>query len=146
MDNPLMGQGANPDNAGMGQQNPFLQNKQGTPAAPKKMPTPQELDELAAHNETAGQHLAELLGNQAIKTSDILKSIGSLVKNKTVTPQQAAQLITTLPTQEDQLRPWVLQHLAQNMIVGRQLHKMRSGILLSGAMNQAPPNPLMGGG
>jgi hypothetical protein len=113
MNNPLM-------------QQPMPQNQPNNPIGGGSLPAGFPLDDAILHNEKMADRISKLLGNPQVSAKDVLQSLVDAANEKSLTFQQAAQLATQMPT-DDQLKPWLTQHLMQNIQIGKMLAMHQGG-------------------
>jgi hypothetical protein len=125
-----------PDNPLMG----AVQNQSAPmPLSPKKIAVALE------HNKNVGNKLAQLFGDPDVSNKDVLAGISDLLRDGSITPQQAAVEASQAPQDPQQLKAFLKMHLMQNMELGRQLHMMAQANPLVTAMSpgaQTPANPM----
>lgn len=115
MQNPLMQQPQVPQG-----QNPLVGQQ------PAGLPAGFDLDSAIQHNSAMGDRLSDLLGKPDLSSRDVLQALVDSANGKSISFQQAAQMATQMPPDE-QLRPWLTQHLMQNIQVGKTLNMHKGG-------------------
>lgn len=86
---------------------------------------PEKLAAFQQHNTYMSRSISALLTKPDLNSGDVLTAMTDAVKNGSITAQQAAKEIATMPTDRDQLREFVRAHFLQNMEMGKRLVNMQ---------------------
>lgn len=100
---------------------------QGNPLAQQKF-TPEQLSAGIEHNKIVSNMMANLLGKADMSSRDVLTMLTDLMKQGMLTPQKAAEVVGTVPSDESQVRPWLMQNFLKTIESGRILHFHQMGV------------------
>lgn len=108
----------------MPQQPQPAQDQPNQLGAQPQLPAGFDLDGAIQHNEAMADTLSNLLAKPDLSSRDILQALVDSANRKSVSFQQAAQMATQMPP-DDQLKPWLANIFQQNIQIGKalQMHK-----------------------
>lgn len=99
-------------NSGVGYNLPQIQSQILQQQLTKQQLTNQQWDLLNKQNDAIRQTVGGLLARPSFGPQDVIKSVASLVSNGMLSPQAAANALSTMPTDPTQIRSWVMSHAA----------------------------------
>ncbi len=78
----------------------------------------QQEDDLKAHVETLDYGLpilGALAGNPKVTAKDVIKAVSSAVADQKLSPSKGVAMISDMPADADDLRPWLRDRYAMNL-------------------------------
>jgi len=101
---------------------------------------PHEIPDKAAQMDALLPVLGGLAGNPNVKAKDVIKAAADAAASKRVSPSEAVEFISQMPTEPDKLQPWLRTIYAANL--SAQVHMKAAMAQQAQAAAQPAPAPV----